>query len=161
TFSGGASLHASCALRPHLELLLFNAVGPFIDVVPSVYGDLAFTAPPPTISWDLGWTLTGDLGGTVDLPFHNFTLRPVTIFATAKQELPGGSYSPPSNYCNASSDCPSGQICNGSHACVTAPPPPGGCNTNSDCAAGQTCTNHVCVTPPPPPGDNCAHAANG
>lgn len=134
-FGAGASLHASCELRPRLELLLEGLVGPFVDVVPSVYGDLAFHAPPPAITWEVGWTLTGQLGGTLDVLFHQFTLGPVTIFDIGKQRLAGTTTPLASGYCNASADCPSGQTCSG-HACIAVPPPP-------------------------PPPDNCAHALDG
>lgn len=132
-FGAGASLHASCELRPRLELLLEGLVGPFVDVVPSVYGDLAFHAPPPAITWEVGWTLTGQLGGTLDVLFHRFTLGPVTIFDIGKQRLAGQTTQLASGYCNGNADCPS----------------------------GQTCSGHACIAPPPPPPDNCAHALDG
>jgi hypothetical protein len=133
-----ANLHASCDVRPRLEMLLEDVVGPFIDIVPSVYADLTFTAPPPKLAWNVGWTLSGQLGGTLDVIFKQFTIGPVQIFNTGAQ-LGAGTIPMPTGFCNVRGDCPTGDYCQTNHQCVASSPPPS----------------------PPPSTDNCASAQDG
>jgi uncharacterized membrane protein YgcG len=131
SFSADTSVESKCYVRPRIDILFYDTLGPGFFVDPYVDAKLDFT----TAKWTESIGFEGYAAGSIDLLGHNLGEIQLklwdTTFQTASGDVPGGSGSSSSGSSSSSSGSTSGSGSGsgGSSGSSGAP--------NSPCGAGD------------------------